>query len=58
LTRIKFVTDFKDVIRKRERKPKDKWYLDGTEGWQSQMTLKINGEYLYCGELLILMVMS
>lgn len=35
---IKFAADFKDVIRKRERKPKDKWHLD-------EMTLKINGEY-------------
>ena len=35
---IKFAADFKDVIRKRERKAKDKWHLD-------QMTLKINGEY-------------
>ena len=35
---IKFATDFKDVIRKLERKPKDKWHLD-------EMTLKINGEY-------------
>jgi len=35
---IKFAVHFKDVIRKRERKPKDKWHLD-------EMTIKINGEY-------------
>ena len=35
---IKFAADFKDVIRKRERKPKDKWHLD-------EMTIKINGEH-------------
>ena len=34
----KFSTHFKDVIRKRERKPKDKWHLD-------EMTIGINGEY-------------
>lgn len=34
----KFSTHFKDVIRKRERKPKDKWHLD-------EMTIRINGEY-------------
>jgi len=34
----KFSAHFKDVIRKRERKPKDKWHLD-------EMTVKINGEY-------------
>jgi putative transposase len=36
---------FKDVIRKRERKPKDKWHLDAPERRRSQMTIKINGEY-------------
>jgi putative transposase len=36
---------FKDVIRKRERKPKDKWHLDAPERRRSQMTLKINSEY-------------
>lgn len=35
---IKFDSHFKDVIRKRERKPKDKWHLD-------EMKIKINGEY-------------
>ena len=35
---IKFAADFKDVIRKRERKPKDKWHLD-------EMSIKINGEH-------------
>ena len=34
----KFASHFKDVIRKRERKPKDKWHLD-------EMTIRINGEY-------------
>lgn len=34
----KFAFYFKDVLRKRERKPKDKWHLD-------EMTIKINGEY-------------
>ena len=35
---IKFSAHFKDVIRKRERKPKDKWHLD-------EMTIRINGKY-------------
>lgn len=34
----KFASHFKDVIRKRERKPKDKWHID-------EMSIKINGEY-------------
>ena len=34
----KFGPHFKDVIKKREGKPKDKWHLD-------EMTIKINGEY-------------
>ena len=34
---IKFSDHFKDVIKKRERKPKDKWHLD-------EMIIKINGE--------------
>ena len=34
----KFASHFKEVIRKRERKPKDKWHLD-------EMSIKINGEY-------------
>lgn len=34
---LKFAANFKDVIRKRERKPGDKWHLD-------EMTVKINGE--------------
>lgn len=34
----KFSSHFKDVIKKRQRKPKDKWHLD-------EMTIKINGEY-------------
>jgi putative transposase len=34
---IKFASHFKDVIKKRERKPSDKWHLD-------EMTVKINGE--------------
>jgi len=33
----KFASNFQDVIRKRERAPKDKWHLD-------EMTIKINGE--------------
>ncbi|MCC2646623.1 MAG: hypothetical protein K0R02_688 [Rickettsiaceae bacterium] len=33
----KFSQHFKDVIRKRERKPNDKWHLD-------EMTIRINGE--------------
>lgn len=32
----KFASHFKEVIRKRERKPKDKWHLD-------EMSIKING---------------
>ncbi len=34
---IKFASHFKEVIKKRERKPSDKWHLD-------EMTVKINGE--------------
>jgi putative transposase len=34
----KFASHFKDVIKKQERKPKDKWHLD-------EMTIRINGEY-------------
>lgn len=34
----KFGSHFKEVIRKRERKPKDRWHLD-------EMTIKINGVY-------------
>jgi len=34
---IKFSCYFRDVIKKRERKPSDKWHLD-------EMTLKVNGE--------------
>lgn len=34
---IKFGPQFKSLIKKRERKPSDKWHLD-------EMTLKINGE--------------
>ncbi len=33
----KFASNFQDVIRKRERSPKDKWHLD-------EMNIKINGE--------------
>jgi putative transposase len=33
----KFASSFQEVIRKRERKPKDKWHLD-------EMNVKINGE--------------
>ena len=47
----KFASHIKEVIRKLERKPKDKWHLD-------EMTIRINGEYFICGELLMLMVMS
>ena len=36
---IKFSFHFKDVIKKRERKPSDKWHLD-------EMTLRVNGEVL------------
>ena len=35
---IKFASYFKNVIRKRESEPKDRWHLD-------EMTIKINGEY-------------
>lgn len=35
---IKFSTHFRDVIKKRERKPSHKWHLD-------EMTVKINGEF-------------
>ena len=34
---LKFSRHFKEVIRKRERQPTDKWHLD-------QMMIKINGE--------------
>ena len=34
----KFASHFKEVIKKQERKPKDKWHLD-------EMTIRINGEY-------------
>ena len=34
---IKFSCYFKDVIKKRERKPSDKWHLD-------EMALRVNGE--------------
>ena len=34
---IKFASNFKDVIKKRERKPNDKWHLD-------EMAVNINGE--------------
>ena len=34
----KFGSQFKEVIKKQERKPKDKWHLD-------EMTIRINGEY-------------
>ena len=34
---LKFANHFKNVIKKRERKPSDKWHLD-------EMTVKINGE--------------
>ncbi|WPY01792.1 IS6 family transposase domain protein (plasmid) [Candidatus Trichorickettsia mobilis] len=34
----KFATNFQEVIRKRERKPTDKWHLD-------EMTVKVNGEH-------------
>ena len=33
---LKFSKDFKDVIKKRERKPNDKWHLD-------EMTIKMKG---------------
>lgn len=36
---IKFANHFRDVIKKRERKPKDKWHLD-------EMNVKINAEML------------
>ena len=35
---VKFSNHFRDVIKKRERKPSDKWHLD-------EMTIKINGEF-------------
>ena len=34
----KFASHFKNVIKKQERKPKDKWHLD-------EITIRINGEY-------------
>ncbi|NCP62121.1 MAG: IS6 family transposase [Alphaproteobacteria bacterium] len=34
---MKFSKDFRDVIKKRERKPGDKWHLD-------EMIIKMNGE--------------
>ncbi|MDP4708673.1 MAG: hypothetical protein NWS20_01535, partial [Rickettsiaceae bacterium] len=54
----KFASHFKEVIKKQEHRPKDKWYLDGTEGWQSQMTIRINGEYFVLWRAVALMVMS
>jgi putative transposase len=35
---IKFSNHFRDVIKKRERKPSDKWHLD-------EMTIRINGKF-------------
>ena len=35
---MKFAAHFSDVIKKQQRKPKDKWHLD-------EMSIKINGEY-------------
>ena len=35
---IKFSNHFRNVIKKRERKPSDKWHLD-------EMTVKVNGEF-------------
>jgi putative transposase len=35
---LKFARYFRDVLRKRERKPTDKWHLD-------EMRIKINGEW-------------
>ena len=35
---MKFASRFSDVIRKRKRKPSDKWHLD-------EMSIRINGEY-------------
>jgi putative transposase len=35
---LKFSSHFRDVIKKRERKPSDKWHLD-------EMTVKINGDF-------------
>jgi putative transposase len=35
---IKFSNHFRDVIKKRETKPSDKWHLD-------EMTIKINGDF-------------
>lgn len=40
---IKFGSHFKNVIKKREPKPKDKWHLD-------EQRLKINGEAYYLVE--------
>jgi len=34
---LKFANHFRDVIKKHERKPRDKWHLD-------EMTVKINGD--------------
>jgi putative transposase len=34
----KFASHFKEIIKKRERKAKDKWHLD-------EMSIRINGEY-------------
>ena len=34
----KFTSHFREVIKKRERKPKDKWHLD-------EMSIRINGVY-------------
>lgn len=35
---IKFASHFSDVIKKKQRKPKDKWHLD-------EMSINVNGEY-------------
>jgi putative transposase len=40
----KFCKEFEKVIKKKQRKVTDKWHLD-------EMTMKVNGEYLYYGEL-------
>ncbi len=34
---LKFATHFRDVIKKRERRPSDKWHLD-------EMSIKVNGD--------------
>jgi putative transposase len=48
---IKFSSHFTNVIKKRERKPSDKWHID-------EMTVKVNGEMFILWRAAILMDMN